>query len=414
VLVLAAIGVIAVQTALIAALLIQYFRRRRAERSLKESEARWRSVVDNPIFGVSFIDENHRFITTNPTYQRMLGYTNEELRQMTPLDISVAGEREMNELLFKELQQGQRQHFEMVKQLRRKDGSLVWIQLYVFAIPDAETKAQHMFGMMQDITESKRAQDELETTRGELARVARMSRLGAMTASIAHEVNQPLGAMVANTNAALRWLAKLPPDLDEARAALKRIGSDGHRAAEVIRGIRAMFESNGQNRVALDLNRLVREVLALVRGDLLKHRISVRAELAKGLPDVTADRVQLQQVVMNLVTNAIDAMKAVKDRQHVLRVTSVVQVGDKAGAKDGDTGSDHDGNVVRVAIEDTGAGIDPDKADRLFDAFFTTKPHGMGMGLAISRSIIEAHGGRLWVTKGAEHGSVFWFELPEG
>jgi signal transduction histidine kinase len=162
----------------------------------------------------------------------------------------------------------------------------------------------------------------------------------------------------------------------------------------------------------------VREVLALVRGDLLKHQISVRAELAKGLPDVTADRVQLQQVVMNLITNAIDAMKSVKDRQHVLRVTSAIQegsqdrdeVGDKTGAKDGD----HDGNVVRVAIEDTGAGIDPDKADRLFDAFFTTKPHGMGMGLAISRSIIEAHGGRLWVTKGAGHGSVFWFELPEG
>jgi len=213
------VGVIVFQFALIAALLIQYFKLRRAEGSLKESEARWRSVVENPIFGISFVDQQHRFVATNPTYQRMVGYTNEELRKLTPLDISVPGERELNELLFKELQQGKRQHFEMVKQLRRKDGTLVWIQLYVFAIPDAETKTQLSFGMMQDITDIKRAHDELETTRAELVRVARMNRLGAMTASIAHEVNQPLGAMVANANAALRWLAKAPPDLDETRAA---------------------------------------------------------------------------------------------------------------------------------------------------------------------------------------------------
>ena len=322
-LILATIGVIAFQSALIAALLIQYFKLRRAEGFLKESEARWRSVVDNPIFGISFIDQQHRFITTNPTYQRMVGYTNEELRALTPLDISVAGEREVNAMLFKELQQGKRQHFEMVKQLRRKDGALIWIQLYVFAIPDAVTKQRLMFGMMQDITESKRAQDELETTRAELARVARLNRLGAMTASIAHEVNQPLAAMVTNTNAALRWLAASPPEIDEARDALKRIGKDGQRGAEVIRGIRSMFESgNSQNRMELDLNRLIREVLALVQGDLIKHRISVTAELDDDLPRIMADRVQLQQVVMNLITNAIDAMQPVTDRTRTLTVRS--------------------------------------------------------------------------------------------
>jgi PAS domain S-box-containing protein len=395
-LILATIGVIAFQSALITALLIQFFRRKRAEGSLKKSEDRWRSVVENPIFGISFIDQDHRFVATNPAYQRMVGYTNDELRQLTPLDISVPGEREVNEMLFKELRAGKRQHFEMVKQLRRKDGTLVWIQLYVFAIPDAATKEPLMFGMMQDISESKRSQDALAATRAELVRVARVNRFGAMTASIAHEINQPLAAMVANANAAQRWLANATPDLDEVRAALKRIGSDGHRAAELVQGIRAMFRNDGQKRVLVDVNQLVREVLALVQGGLLERRVSVYTDLSADIPQVMADRVQLQQVIMNLVTNAMDAMAPVTDRQPILRAKSEIR----------------DDDTVVVAIEDSGTGIDPEKMDRLFDTFFTTKPDGMGMGLSICRSIIEAHNGRLWASAGAPYGSVFRFELP--
>jgi PAS domain S-box-containing protein len=395
-LILATIGVIALQSALIAALLIQFFRRKQAEGSLKKSEDRWRSVVENPIFGISFIDQKHRFVATNQTYQRMVGYTNDELRQLTPLDISVPGEREVNEMLFKELREGKRQHFEMIKQLRRKDGRLVWIQLYVFGIPDVETNEPLMFGMMQDITESKRSKDALAATRAELARVARVNRFGAMTASIAHEINQPLAAMVANANAAQRWLSNATPDLDEVRAALKRIGSDGHRAAELVQGIRAMFRNDGQKRVLVDLNQLVREVLALVHGDLLERRVSVYTELSADVPQVMADRVQLQQVIMNLVTNAMDAMGPLTDRQPILRVKSEIRGGDS----------------VVVAVEDSGTGIDPEKMDRLFDTFFTTKPDGMGMGLSICRSIIEAHSGRVWASAGTPHGSVFRFELP--
>jgi PAS domain S-box-containing protein len=394
--IIAAVALIAFQFALIAALLIQYFRLRRAEGFIKASEARWRSVVDNPIFGVSFIDHNHRFIDTNPSYQRMVGYTNEELRQLTPLDISVQGEREVNDLLFKELREGKRQHFEMVKQLRRKDGSLIWIQLYVFRIPDPETKSQLMFGMMQDITESKRSQDALQATRAELARVARINRFGAMTASIAHEINQPLAAIVANANAGQRWLSHAEPDLDEVRATLKRIADDGHRTAELVQGIRAMFKNDGQKRVAVDVNELIREVLTLVHKELIEHRIAVFSFLSADLPQVTADRVQLQQVIMNLVTNAIDAMESVTDRPQTLRVKSELRNGD----------------TITVTIEDSGVGIDPEKIDRLFDSFFTTKPDGMGMGLSICKSIIEAHDGHLWVTPAAQHGSVFRFELP--
>jgi PAS domain S-box-containing protein len=371
--------------------------RKRSEAALQASEERWRSMVENPLFGITFLDQHGRFITTNPTYQRMTGYTNEELRGLTPLDISVAGERELNEFLLKELQEGKRQHYEIVKQLVRKDGGLIWIQLYVFAIPDPKTKTLLIFGVTFDITESKLAQDALQATRAELAHVSRMNHLGALTASITHEINQPLAAIVSNANAAIRWLANATPDyLDEARAAVKQIANDGHRAAEVVQGIRSLFKSDGQNRVPLDVNQLIREVLVLVQGDLLKHRISVDIELNENLPLVMADRAQLQQVVMNLVMNAMDAMEPITDRRNILRVKSAIR----------------DGDAVVVTIEDSGTGIDPKKADRLFDAFFTTKPRGTGMGLSICRSIVEAHNGRVWASAGAHCGSAFSFELP--
>ena len=371
--------------------------RMRSEAELRASEERWRSIVENPIFGISFLDQHGRFITTNPTYQRMTGYTNEELRGLTPLDISVAGEREVNEFLLNELREGKRQHYEMVKQLIRKDGGLIWIQLYVFAIQDPKTKTLLIFGVTFDITESKLAQDALQATRAELAHVSRMNRLGALTASIAHEINQPLAAIVSNANAAMRWLENTTPDhLDEARALVKQIANEGHRAAEVVEGVRSLFKNDDQSRVLLDINQLVREVLALVQGELLKHRISVDIELNENLPQIMADRVQLQQVVMNLVSNAIDAMESVTDRRKILRVKSAIG----------------DGDAVLVTIEDSGTGIDPEKVDRLFDTFFTTKLHGTGMGLSICRSIIEAHNGHLWASAGAQYGSTFSFELP--
>ena len=242
----------------------------------------------------------------------------------------------------------------------------------------------------------KRVQDAAEATRAELSRAGRINRFGTMTASIAHEINQPLAAIAANTQAALRWLANTTPNLDEARAALERISRDSQRAVDVVVGLRAMFKNDRQNRILLDINQLVREVLVLVQGELFKRRISLETELTENLAQVMADRVQLQQVVMNLVTNAMDAMDPIADRPKLLRVKS----------------ANLDGDIVAVAIEDSGTGIEAGKVDRLFDAFFTTKPNGMGMGLSICRSIIEAHNGRLGVSAGARYGSVFQFELP--
>jgi signal transduction histidine kinase len=224
----------------------------------------------------------------------------------------------------------------------------------------------------------------------------RLMTMDSVTASIAHEVNQPLAAIVANGNAAMRLLANTAPDLDEARAAVKSMVSDGHRAAEVITSIRAMFKNVDQENAPLDINKIIRDVLALMLGELRAHQVSIKTELNDKLPDVRGNRIQLQQVILNLIANAIDAMNSVTKRPRVLRLKSAF----------------HESDGVLVLVEDSGTGIDPDKIDRIFDSFFTTKSQGMGMGLSLCQSIIEAHDGRLWVSSEIDHGTVFSILLP--
>ena len=374
--------------------MVQALLRKRSEAALRASEERWRSIFETSAPGITIIDQDLHYIAANTAFRTMLGYTDEELRQLTPLDITVEEERGTAQSQLADLQHGKVDHYRVVKQYRRKDGKVLWAHGTLAQV--VESRPKIFIGTVIDITESKRAQDAAEATRAELRRAARMNRLGAMTASIAHEINQPLAAIAANTSAALRWLAKTTPNLDEARAALEGADRETQRAADVVEGIRAMFKNDSQNRVLLDINQLVREVLALVHGELFKRGISLDTDLTENLPQVMADRVQLQQVVMNLVTNAMDAIEPISDRQKLLRVKSAIG----------------DDDIVVVAIEDSGTGIDADKVDRLFDTFFTTKPNGMGMGLSICRSIIEAHNGRLRVSAGAQYGSVFRFELP--
>ena len=247
-----------------------------------------------------------------------------------------------------------------------------------------------------ELSERKRAEDALQKTQTELAHVTRVMTLGELTASIAHEVNQPLAAIVTNGNAGLRWLHAERPNFAEAGSAIERIIKDSYRASEIISRIRNLVKKTAPRNEAVDLDEIIREVLALADNEARRNRVTLQRELAGDLPRVTGDRVQLQQVILNLVVNGLEAIGKSSDGPRELSVVS---------RRDGD-------DSVLVAVRDSGIGLDAANAANIFDAFFTTKPDGMGMGLAISRTIIESHGGRLWAEPNTPRGAVFQFTLP--
>jgi C4-dicarboxylate-specific signal transduction histidine kinase len=253
-----------------------------------------------------------------------------------------------------------------------------------------------IYAVGRDVTELKDAEDKLRETQHELARVAERATVAAMSAAIAHEIKQPLTAIVTNATAGLRWLDRSEPDLAEARDALRRVVADGRRTSDVIQSIRGMFAKSEQAARLLDTNEVITESIALVSAELEAAKIAVQLELAEQLSPISAHKGQLQQVMLNLISNAADEMRSVEDRVRHLRVKSEAS---------GSTG-------VSISVQDNGRGIDPEDIDRIFDPFFTTKSNGMGMGLAICRSIIEAHGGTLSVLPGVSEGSIFHIVLP--
>jgi len=261
---------------------------------------------------------------------------------------------------------------------------------------DEAGRVRRIFGMVQDITEIRRAEEALREAQAALARVNRVTTLGVLAASIAHEVNQPLGAMVTSAASCSRWLAAQPPDFDKAQRALERIGHDGRRASQVIERIRTLVQRLPPRKDRVEVNDAIGEVIALTRDLMGRNDVSLRTSLAQGLPPVNGDRVQLQQVIINLMVNAIEAMSAVGDRPRELAVSS---------AMDGQ-------NALRVEVRDSGPGVAPERAQQIFEAFHTTKAEGIGMGLSISHSIVEAHGGRLWVEPNTPYGAAFQFSLP--
>jgi len=374
----------------------QALARTRSEAALRASETRWQSIFETSSIGISTFDRDLRYLSTNPAFRAMLGYTEQELRHLTPLDITVEGERERARLRLAELQQGKIDHYAVVKQYRCKNGKVIWGHSSVARAPESRREA--FIGTMIDVTESKRAQDKLRATQTELARVTSLTAVGQMAASMAHEINQPLASIALGCSACLRWLAKTPPNLEEVQATISRISDASDRASQVVDSIRAMFKNDSPAKTLVDVNKLIREVIALLDSELQSHQILVQAELSPKLPPILAVEVQLQQVIANLVNNAIEAMDAVDDRTRMLRVKSVV--------------SESDG--VLITVEDSGPGIDPENVDRIFHPFFTTKSQGMGMGLSICQSIIEAHDGRLSATSAADRGSVFQIALPAG
>lgn len=287
------------------------------------------------------------------------------------------------------------QPFEMEQRLCRADGEYRWFLVRRVPLRNENGEVISWYGVGHDIEDQKRAEHALQTAHAELTHVTRVTTLGEMSASIAHEVNQPLTAIATNAEASLRWLSRDVPDIEEARASIGQVVKDAHRAGEVIRRIRDFSKKADPQMTQLDINGVVEEAVTLVQHEALRHGVAIRLELASGLPPVRGDRIQLQQVIVNLAINGMEAMTSVQDRERVLIIRT----------------QRHQSSRVLVAVEDAGIGIEPENVNRVFSAFHTTKPDGLGMGLSICRSIIEAHGGQLWTSPNAGPGMMFQFMI---
>jgi PAS domain S-box-containing protein len=284
--------------------------------------------------------------------------------------------------------------FDVEHRLLMPNGEAKHLHVVAHALRDS-SGAIEFIGAVTDITSTKKAEESLRQAQADLAHVNRVATMGELTATLAHEVNQPIAAASINANVCLRLLRRDEPDIEEAGKAASRMVGDVNRAAEIITRVRQFFRKGSELREPVDLNELIRGMVGILRNEVTQHSIGVRTELTAGLPLVTADRVQLQQVLMNLMINGIDAMKDV-DGQRQLTLISEIS----------------DDKLVLVSVRDTGPGLPAERADKVFTAFFTTKSHGTGMGLSISRSIIESHGGRLWAGTHSESGANFQFTLP--
>jgi PAS domain S-box-containing protein len=359
---------------------------------LREREARIRRLVDSNIVGIVIWDFQGRIIEANQAFLDIVGYVREDLASLRWTELTPAEWRDVDDQAFAELKAtGTVQPRE--KEYFRKDRSRVPV-LVARAI--FEWNRDEGVAFVLDLTERKRVEGALRDAQANLAHVVRITTLGELAASIAHEVNQPLAGVIANAEACLRWLDRGTPDLDAARRSVEWIIDDGNRASEVIRRVRALANKTEIEKVPLDINDVVKEVTALVQRERISHQVSLRMEEAPALPMIRGDRVQLQQVMINLVMNGIEAMQSVTDRPRELVIRS----------------RQDETHQVLVTVTDCGVGIPAENADRLFNAFFTTKSSGMGMGLSVCRSIMEAHGGRLWATPNVPHGATFQFTLP--
>ena len=498
--------------------------RKRAEELLRESEGRFRTIFENAGAGVALVDGQGRPIKCNPTFTKMLGFTEEELRSMVFTEFTHPDDIEADWRLYREVVEGKRDRYDIEKRYIKKDGQVMWGQLIVSRVKNKDgASTDYMVAMIEDITERKRAQQALQRSESylaeaqrlthtgswaynpeaeksiywseetfrifgrsslpdlqqflrmvhpedresfyerlvkafgekaeivqdyrtvlpdgtvkhihqiahpvldeagdlieyvgtdvdvtdlkraeeererlrqleaELARMNRVTTMGELTASLAHEINQPIAATVTNASTSLRWLAHDPPNIEEAREAAKRSVKDANRAAEIIGRVRQLFRKGATDRDLVDVNELIREMIVLLLNEARRYSISVRPNLDPNLPSVMADRVQLQQVLMNLMLNGIDAVK------------------DMDGERELTIKSGRQNHHLLISVTDTGMGLPP-QAEKIFDAFFTTKAEGTGMGLSISRSIIESHGGRLWAMNNPPHGATFHFTLPK-
>ncbi len=370
-------------------------------RDLALREARIRRLVDANIVGICISRPNGEILETNDAFLKIVQYDRAEFRagRVSWMALTAPESLDRTKLALEELETtGAIQPFE--KEYVRKDGSRVPV---LVGVAGFDGEHDLMVAFVLDLSERKRAEAEAREserryreTQSELAHANRVATMGQLTASIAHEVSQPITAAITNAHAALRWLGAGSPNLDEANQALRRILDNGNRATQVIGRIRALVKKSSSHRDGVAINDAILEVIALTRVEAEKSAVWVRTQLAEDLPSIKGDRVQLQQVILNLVVNAIEAMSGTE------RTRSELLIGTERTEPDG----------LLVTVRDTGPGLPPESLERVFDAFYTTKAEGMGMGLSICRSIIEAHGGRLWASANAPRGAVFQFTAP--
>ncbi len=385
---------VAIPLLLLAALVAE---RDRSSQSLRASEERLRLALAAGHMGAWDWDVRRQSATWSREYFSIIGLAPFSVEpsqriwasRVHPDDL-LRAERLMEEAI------AERKEYRCEYRVIGADGVPRWVEAQAQPIYDLVGECVRVMGLIVDITERKRAEEALRKVQAELAHVTRVVTLGELTGSIAHEINQPLGAVVNNASACLRWLTA--KNLEEARQSAVQVIADAHRAGEIIGRIRTLVKKVPPRMDWLDIDETVREVIVLARSEVQANRVSLETQLAGGLPPIWGDRIQLQQVMLNLLINAIEAMSRVNEGPRELWVST-----EKGNSAD-----------VVITVRDSGPGVDPQSRDRLFDAFYTTKAEGLGMGLAISRSIVESHGGRLWATANVPHGAVFQFTVPMG
>lgn len=377
----------------VAPIIAQGVARKRTQHTLRETERLIQAIFDNSSAVIHVKDLDGRFLLVNRKFEEVVELRSQEILGKTLFDLFPQNASDFYAIDRQVIETGCASETEEI--LATERGHRVFLTTKSL-LSDESGQPYALFGISAEITERKKVESDLREMQAELAHLNRVMTVGELTASIAHEINQPLAAIVMNGNAARRWLALDPPNLTKARDSAELIVRDADRASQVIARIRALLKKSTPSKTLLDVNEFVNEVVDLTRSEMIRNSVRLRVEFADSLPRVPGDRIQLQQVLLNLIVNAVEAMLTIEDRQRALLIATDI----------------FDNTGVRVAVSDNGLGINPQTADHLFDAFSTTKPDGMGMGLAISLSIIEAHGGRLWTEPNNKYGATFQFTLP--
>lgn len=377
------------------AFVIDLTERKRAEEAVRRSEKELRDLLENmPAMAFTSLPDGSQPYCTNQ-WQEYFGLSAAEANAGR-WQTMIHPEDARPFLQKRQAALGTEKLFECEARFRHVNGEYRWFLVRVTPLRDERGNIVKRYGVLTDISERKRAEVEAQEAQKALAHANRVATVGQLSSSIAHEVSQPIGAVLANAHAGLRWLAAEPSNLEEVRQALDRIITNGNRAGDVIERIRAFVKKVPPRKDRLNINEAILDVIGMTTGEAAKNCTVIRTQLAQGLPDIRGDRIQLQQVILNLIINAVEAMAGGGEDPRELLITT---------AKDASDG-------IRIAVQDSGPGLAPLALDRIFEAFYTTKPSGLGMGLSISRSIVEAHDGRLWADAGKPRGAVFTFTLP--